>query len=82
MLEISSITSTPGGRAEGVLPPGIDLTIPTAPVVIDNLKAIKVRIIGQRNPITGDIADYHREVHGTTYLVPLTRNQELSLNNI
>lgn len=38
---------------------------------------LTVRIVGSRNPLTGEIASYHQEVHGQTYTVmPLTQNQE------
>lgn len=38
---------------------------------------LMVRIVGSRNPFTGEIASYHEEVHGQTYtLMPLNPNQE------
>lgn len=38
---------------------------------------LMVRIIGSRNPFTGEIAEYDKEAHGRTYPVqPLAINQE------
>ncbi len=40
---------------------------------------LRVRIVGSRDPLTGEIASYHQEVHGTFMLYPLTEGTPISV---
>ena len=44
---------------------GIDTEGPSQP------QPLEVKIIGSHNPFTGEIASYHKDIHGTSYLITL-----------
>lgn len=45
---------------------GIDLSLPVEP------QHIRVRVVGSKDPLTGEIVSYHKEVHGKFILYPLS----------
>lgn len=52
---------------------GSDLSLSTEP------QHLMVRIVGSRNPYTGEIASYHQDVHGTYKQYPLTENTAVTV---
>lgn len=52
---------------------GSDLVIPQEP------QHLMVKIVGSRNPFTGEIASYHQEDHGTYKQYPLTEGSSVNV---
>ena len=52
---------------------GSDLVIPTEP------QHLVVKIVGSRDPFTGEIASYHKDVHGTYKQYPLSEGTAVNV---
>ncbi len=52
---------------------GSDLALPTEP------QHLMVKIVGSRNPFTGEIASYHQEDHGTYKRYSLTEGTSVNV---